>query len=94
MGRALGGGVSGCRAGRAFFNVDHRGRVSKCLEFRGAADRVGELPADGADPLLPRLRAEHDRNDCQACWYASRAEVETLYTVRGFLAGLRTLVAG
>ena len=27
-----------------------------------------------------------------ACWYASRAEIESLYTVRGFIAGLRTLV--
>ncbi|HSD29320.1 MAG TPA: hypothetical protein VLL75_18600 [Vicinamibacteria bacterium] len=28
----------------------------------------------------------------RACWYASRAEIESLYTVRGFLLGLRTLV--
>jgi MoaA/NifB/PqqE/SkfB family radical SAM enzyme len=94
MGRALSGGVAGCLAGRAFFNVDHRGRVSKCLEFRSAADRVGELPGDGSAGLVPRLRAAHQANDCQACWYASRAEVETLYTVRGFLGGLRTLVSG
>jgi MoaA/NifB/PqqE/SkfB family radical SAM enzyme len=94
MGRAVSGGVAGCLAGRAFFNVDHRGRVSKCLEFRGEADRVGELPGDDPPRLLPRLRAAHETNDCRACWYASRAEVETLYTVRGFLAGLRTLVTG
>jgi MoaA/NifB/PqqE/SkfB family radical SAM enzyme len=93
MGRAMSGGVPGCLAGRAFFNVDHRGRVSKCVEFRGPDDRLGELPGDVA-PLLPRLRAAHEGNDCQACWYASRAEIEGLYTVRGFLAGLRTLVTG
>ena len=91
MGRAMSGGVPGCLAGRAFFNVDHRGRASKCLEFRGPEDRLGELPGDAAS-LLPRLRTAHERNDCQACWYASRAEIEALYTVRGFLAGLRTLV--
>jgi hypothetical protein len=39
-----------------------------------------------------RLRAAHAANECRACWYASRAEIESLYTVRGFLAGLRTLV--
>jgi MoaA/NifB/PqqE/SkfB family radical SAM enzyme len=94
LGRAVSGGVPGCLAGRAFFNVDHRGRVSKCLEFRGPADRVGELPGDASSRLWPRLRDAHERNDCQACWYASRAEVESLYTVRGFFAGLRTLVAG
>ena len=41
MGQAMSGGVAGCLAGRAFFNVDHRGRVSKCVEFRGAGDRAG-----------------------------------------------------
>jgi MoaA/NifB/PqqE/SkfB family radical SAM enzyme len=92
MGRAMSGGVPGCLAGRAFFNVDHRGRVSKCVEFRAAADRVGVLPADAGPAVRAGLRAAHAANDCRACWYASRAEVESLYTVRGFVAGLRTLV--
>jgi MoaA/NifB/PqqE/SkfB family radical SAM enzyme len=92
MGQAMSGGVTGCLAGRAFFNVDHRGRVSKCVEFRGAGDRVGELPSDTAAVVKPRLRAAHAANDCRACWYASRSEIESLYTVRGFLGGLRTLV--
>jgi MoaA/NifB/PqqE/SkfB family radical SAM enzyme len=92
MGQAMSGGVAGCLAGRAFFNVDHRGRVSKCVEFRAAADQLGELPSDTAASLRPRLRAAHAANDCRACWYASRAEIESLYTLRGFLGGLRTLV--
>ena len=92
MGQAMSGGVAGCLAGRAVFNVDHRGRVSKCVEFRGPADRLGELPSDTAAVVQPRLRAAHAANDCRACWYASRAEIESLYTVRGLLAGLRTLV--
>jgi MoaA/NifB/PqqE/SkfB family radical SAM enzyme len=92
LGRALGGGVAGCLAGKAFFNVDHRGRVTKCVEFRGAAHEAGTLPADGAARVRARLRAAHAANDCRACWYASRAEIESLYTVRGFLSGLRTLV--
>ena len=92
MGQAMSGGVTGCLAGRAFFNVDHRGRVSKCVEFRGAGDRVGELPSDTAAVLNQRLHAAHAANDCRACFYASRAEIESLYTVRGFLGGLRTLV--
>jgi MoaA/NifB/PqqE/SkfB family radical SAM enzyme len=92
MGQALTGGVPGCLAGRAFFNVDHRGRVTKCVEFRRAADEAGTLPGEGAERVRARLRAAHAANDCRACWYASRAEIESLYTVRGFLAGLRTLV--
>jgi MoaA/NifB/PqqE/SkfB family radical SAM enzyme len=92
MEQALQGGVPGCQAGRAFFNIDHRGRISKCLEFQGNGDRVGSLAGDGAESLLPRLRARQEENECQACWYASRAEVEALYTVRGFFAGLADLV--
>ncbi len=42
--------------------------------------------------MRSRLRALSAGNTCRACFYASRAEVETLYTVRGFLGGLRTLV--
>ena len=92
MGQAVSGGVPGCLAGRAFFNVDHRGRVTKCVEFRRPADEAGTLPTDPAEGVRARLRAGHAANDCRACWYASRAEIESLYTVRGFLAGLRTLV--
>jgi len=92
MEQALGQGVPGCAAGRAFFNVDHRGRVSKCLEHQREADRVGALGLDGWDPLVPRLRARQKANDCQSCWYASRAELEGLYTVKGFFGGLAELV--
>jgi MoaA/NifB/PqqE/SkfB family radical SAM enzyme len=92
FGPALEGGVAGCVAGRAFFNVDHRGRISKCLEHRDAQHRVGTLPEEGVAALLPRLRARHAANDCRACWYASRAEIEGLYTLRGFLSGVSTLV--
>jgi hypothetical protein len=60
--------------------------------LRGPADRVGALPGDAAGLVRSRLRAAHAASECRACWYASRAEVESLYTVRGFLAGLRTLV--
>jgi len=92
VGQALRGGAPGCLAGRAFFNVDHRGRVSRCVVHRGASDRVGTLPVDAPPGVRSRLRAAHAASDCRACWYGSRAEVEALYTVRGFLSGLKTLV--
>ncbi len=93
LGRALDGGVAGCLAGRAFFNVDHRGRVSRCMEFRPPQEEAGSLAEQGWKQVAPRLRAIAAANDCRACFYASRAEVETLYSVRGFLGGLRTLVS-
>jgi MoaA/NifB/PqqE/SkfB family radical SAM enzyme len=92
FGAALAGGVKGCVAGRAFFNVDHHGRISKCLEHRGPSHLVGRLPEDGVERLVPLLRERHARNECRDCWYASRTEIEGLYTLRGFLAGVATLV--
>jgi MoaA/NifB/PqqE/SkfB family radical SAM enzyme len=92
LGTALRAGAPGCLAARAFFNVDHRGRVSKCLEFRSPADQVGALTERSLAEVRPQLRELAAANDCRACFYASRAEVETLYTLRGLLEGLRTLV--
>jgi MoaA/NifB/PqqE/SkfB family radical SAM enzyme len=89
---ALGTGVPGCQAARTFFNVDHRGRVSKCVEFQGPEDRVGDLASEGISDVLPRLKAVHARNTCRACWHGSRGEVEGLYTLRGLAQALPALV--
>ncbi len=90
--QALGGGVPGCRAGRSFFNVDHRGRVSKCLEFRTPEDQAGDIAAEASSAVMDRLGAKSAENRCQACWMSARGEVEGLYTWRGFVGGLATLV--
>jgi MoaA/NifB/PqqE/SkfB family radical SAM enzyme len=94
MDRALADGVPGCRAGRAFLNVDHRGRVSKCVEFQRPEDRAGDLSQEGADAraLLPRLRRLQEANTCRACWYAFRGEVEGLYGLKGLARALPLLV--
>jgi MoaA/NifB/PqqE/SkfB family radical SAM enzyme len=94
MDRALDEGVGGCRAGRAFLNVDHRGRVTKCVEFQRPEDRAGDLSEDGADAaaLLPRLRRMQEANTCRACWYAFRGEVEGVYGLRGLARALPLLV--
>jgi len=89
---ALTSGVGGCQAGRAFLNVDHRGRVSKCVEFQGESDRVGDLTREGWDVVGGRLRRATARNECRSCWYASRGEVEALYTARGLVGALPALV--
>ena len=81
MDEALADGVPGCQAGRAFLNVDHRGRVSKCVEFRRPEDRAGDLGQDDVPGVLQRLRAAAAPQQCRACWYGSRGEVEGLYTV-------------
>jgi MoaA/NifB/PqqE/SkfB family radical SAM enzyme len=89
---AIVSGVGGCQAGRAFVNVDHRGRVSKCVEFQGESDRVGDLTRERWSDLAPRLRDVSAANTCRSCWYASRGEVEGLYSARGLVAALPALV--
>ncbi len=84
-----GSGIAGCKAGQAFFNIDNLLNVQKCVEFR--EEPVGNLRALTPEQVLVRLRTEHQRNSCTACWYSCRGEVESLYTVAGFLSALPTL---
>lgn len=90
--RALTEGVPGCRAGRAFFNVDHRGRVSKCVEFQGAEDRVADLLRDGAPGINRPLAEAHRENRCRSCWHGFRGEVEGVYTMGGLVRTLPALL--
>jgi MoaA/NifB/PqqE/SkfB family radical SAM enzyme len=89
---AMAGGVPGCAAARSFLNVDHQGRVSKCVEFQGEEDRVGDLLGEEAAEVVPRLRRVARENTCRACWSASRGELESLYTARGLLGALPGLL--
>jgi len=92
MPQALREGVPGCLAGRAFLNVDHRGRASQCIEFTRPEDVAGDLRREDLEAVLPRLRERQAANTCRACWYASRGEVEALYTVRGLVGALPGLL--
>jgi MoaA/NifB/PqqE/SkfB family radical SAM enzyme len=88
---ALDGGVDGCCAGRATFNIDERGRVAKCVEDR--SHPVGSVVETPMPDLVRRLRQAHRENRCRACWYNCRGEVEALYTARGLAASLPILLA-
>lgn len=86
---ALDGGVPGCRAGRAFFNIDSLGDVSICVEER---DRpVANLYRHPASEIVRRLRAVSRQNTCTACWYNCRGEVEMLYHPAALFKSLPTL---
>jgi MoaA/NifB/PqqE/SkfB family radical SAM enzyme len=86
----LAGGIRGCMAGRAFFNIDNFMNVQKCVEFR--EEPVGNLRELEAREMLRRLSSEHDRNRCQACWYNCRGEIESLYSLRGLMGSASLLV--
>jgi len=87
--RFLAGGVPGCRAGRAFFNIDETGDVAVCVERRHRP--VANLYRDEIGTVLNRLRAAAAGNDCRSCWYNCRGEVECLYHPVGLIRSLPTL---
>ena len=86
---ALDGGVAGCRAGQAAFNIDEKGLVAKCVEDRGRP--VGSILDTPMPALLERLRRKWRTNTCRACWYNCRGEVEALYSLGGLAASLPIL---
>jgi MoaA/NifB/PqqE/SkfB family radical SAM enzyme len=86
--RFLTGGVPGCRAGDAFFNIDQYGGVSICVEERHGP--VGNLYRDPVKTLVKRLHAVAKGNTCTDCWYNCRGEVEMLYKPGGLLKSLPT----
>ncbi len=89
---ALDGGIAGCRAGQATFNIDERGLVAKCVEDR--QNPVGSIVETPMPILVRRLREKWRANTCRDCWYNCRGEVEALYSPRGLASALPLLVRG
>jgi MoaA/NifB/PqqE/SkfB family radical SAM enzyme len=88
--RFLAGGVGGCRAGRAFFNIDSTGNVAACVEQRHRP--VANVYRHSASQIHRRLRAAARDNPCRACWYNCRGEIESLYRPYGLLKSLPTFL--
>ena len=74
---AVNGGVRGCRAGQAFFNIDSTGDVAICVEERDHP--VANLYRDSATRISRALKDRAKHNACRECWYNCRGEVEMLY---------------
>jgi MoaA/NifB/PqqE/SkfB family radical SAM enzyme len=86
--QALNGGVSGCKAGRRFFNIDSAGDIAVCVEER---DRpVANLFRHSARQIVRRLRSDRTPDHCAACWYNCRGEIEGLYHPWGLIKSLPT----
>jgi len=86
----LAGGVPGCSAGRAFFNIDSTGDIAICVEqkSRPAANLYRHSPQE----IRRRLRLASRGNACKACWYNCRGEIESLYRPYGLVKSLPTLL--
>ncbi len=85
----LAGGVPGCRAGRAFFNIDSIGDIAICVE--NMAHPVANLYRDHFRVIHDRLEAAARRNRCTDCWYNCRGEMECLYKPTALIQSLPTL---
>ncbi len=83
------GGVSDCRAGRAFFNIDSTGDIAICVERKNQP--IANLYRDSGSVIHQRLRQASRGNTCKDCWYNCRGEVESLYRPRSLIASLPTL---
>jgi MoaA/NifB/PqqE/SkfB family radical SAM enzyme len=88
--RALSGGVGGCLAGRSFFNIDEKGDIAKCVE--DMEHPIGNILTNSADEIAEGLARAHRSNNCNWCWYNCRGEVEVMYSPRGFLNALGTVL--
>ncbi len=84
----LNGGVSNCRAGRAFFNIDSTGDIAICVENRPTP--IANLISDTQYKIRDALRTASKNNDCTCCWYNCRGEVESLYKPRSLMMSLPT----
>jgi len=84
------GGVPGCRAGRAFFNIDSTGDIAICVENRHRP--VANLFSDSIYVIRERLRAAAKNNRCRECWYNCRGEVESIYKPLSLLQSLPTFL--
>ncbi len=85
----LAGGVPGCQAGRAFFNIDSTGDIAICVERRG--NPIANLFRHSSQEIHLRLRRAAGNNRCTDCWYNCRGEVESLYRPRALVQSLPTL---
>jgi MoaA/NifB/PqqE/SkfB family radical SAM enzyme len=83
---ALNGGVPGCRAGQAFFNIDSTGDIAICVENR--PHPVANLYRDSIADITRALKRAAKGNNCQSCWYNCRGEVEMLYDPVGIWRSL------
>jgi MoaA/NifB/PqqE/SkfB family radical SAM enzyme len=85
-------GMPACRGGSTFFNIDHRGRVARCIDTNDA--HAGSLLEEPLDGLLARLRTQADADPCRRCWTSCRGFADVAAGPRRFLRTIPDLVQG
>ena len=88
----FGKGIGGCQAGRLFFNIDQKGDIAKCVE--DMQNPVGNIRTIGIDQIKKALLRKQRENECKACWYGCRGEVECFYSWNGVRNTLTRIISG
>jgi MoaA/NifB/PqqE/SkfB family radical SAM enzyme len=70
------GDLSPCRGGDRFFNINHRGGVSRCIDTNNC--EVGDARTDPLAGLLSRLQALQESERCNQCWTSCRGFADVL----------------
>jgi hypothetical protein len=50
------------------------------------------LKEEPIEVLMKRLHRQQEANTCTKCWYNCRGEIESLFTLKGFMASVPTLI--
>ena len=85
-------GMPACQAGATFFNIDHRGRVARCIDTNDAPS--GSLLDQPLDVLLHRLRDQAAGDPCSRCWTSCRGFADVAAGPVRFLRSLPDLYQG
>jgi MoaA/NifB/PqqE/SkfB family radical SAM enzyme len=75
-------GMPACRAGTTFFNIDHRGRVARCIDTNHRPS--GSLLERPLDELLADLRTQAAGDPCSRCWTSCRGFADVVAGPAGF----------
>ena len=86
----LAGGIPGCKAGRAFYNIDSTGDIAICVENKSRP--IANLYRDASSQISRQLKRASKNNTCTCCWYNCRGEVESLYKPKSLFMSLPTLI--
>lgn len=79
-------GMPECRAGRTFFNIDDRGRVSRCIDTNDQP--VASLLEHDIDTVLSRLATQAKSDPCGDCWTSCRGFGDVMVGPRGMARSL------
>jgi MoaA/NifB/PqqE/SkfB family radical SAM enzyme len=73
------GRIPGCLAGRACFNIDAYGQITRCEEQRRTYGNAVTLSFAGIKDALERVQRDTLSDGCSSCYLRTRGETEPLY---------------